>query len=490
MIRNQKNYVSVSRKYIDLILSTVLFFVLFFLFSKKVWFFAWTEQHVFNVFPRENLYNFIDKLFLSLLWILGTSLFIQYTKIFFWKIYFLKIKKHRLPKIIIDIYSLSVWLISFFLALVFLFEQDITGLLTASSVLIGVLGFSLRGMISDFFYGLAITIEQPFRIGDWIEVNNGGRLIGKVDHITWRSTTIVTSENIHAVLSHSIIASSHFNNYSYPDPVWRSSFRIILPNEVTIHEAERIIFPAIKQVKESAKIHKEPSIKIAQFLPQGIEWVVCFWVQDYEMEGSVRLKIQRNILRNLSYSGIKLPSEKLEISTPFVLNAKTFDSWPSKLDLFKNLDEKECQHIADKAIRHLLLKDVPLFEQGSQGSSLFFVYQGLLDVFVTNKNGINENVAQLGAGSVLGEMSLLTGEPRTATIVPNMDTVVYEVKKEMIEPYLHQYPSLLEHIERLLTERKLQTAKSLEQAEDGLEFIQETVMAEIHQKIKRFFNLP
>lgn len=204
----------------------------------------------------------------------------------------------------------------------------------------------------------------------------------------------------------------------------------------------------------------------------------------------MRLKIQRNVLRNLNYSGISLPSEKLEISTPFVLSAKTNDSWAGKLELFTSLDEKECQHIADQAVRHLLFKGVPLFEQGSQGSSLFFVYQGLLDVFVKNKNGINENVAQLGAGSVLGEMSLLTGEPRTATIVPNIDTVVYEIKKEMIEPYLYEYPSLLEHIERLLTNRKLQTAKFLEQAEGDNKFTQESVMVEIHQKIKRFFNLP
>lgn len=275
--------VNVSRKYVDLILSTVLFYVFFVIFFKKVFILEWITQHIFTVFPKETLYRIADNLLLFLLWASSTSLFIKYTKIFFWEIYFLKIKKHRLPKIIIDIYSLFVWLTSCVLALVFLLEQDVTGLLTASSVLIGVLGFSLRGMISDFFYGLAITIEQPFRIGDWIEVSNSSRLVGKVDHITWRSTTIISTENIHTVLPHSIIAASHFNNYSYPDPVWRSSFNIILPSEITAHEAERIIFPAIKQVKESAKIHKEPSIKIAQFLPQGVEWQVCFWVKDYEM---------------------------------------------------------------------------------------------------------------------------------------------------------------------------------------------------------------
>ena len=479
------------KKYIDLILPTLLFYLLSEMFFQKNSIHEWIEQNPSDIFFQHNAYKIGINLLPFVLWGLGTSLFIKYTKIFFWEIYFLRIKNRSLPKIILDIYSLFVWLISSVLALIFLLDQDVTGLLTASSVLIGVLGFSLRGMISDFFYGLAITIEQPFRIGDWIEVNNSSRLVGKVDHITWRSTTIITTENIHAVLPHSIIAASHFNNYSYPDPLWRSSFNIVLPHEITAHEAERVIFPAIKQVKESAKIHKEPSLKIAQFLPHGIEWIVCFWVYDYEMESSVRLKIQRNILRNLNYSGIKPPSEKLEVSAnPLILSSKTNESWASKLDLFASLDEKECRNIAEKATKRLLFKGVQLFEQGSQGSSLFFVYQGLLDVFVKNKNGVNENVAQLGAGSVLGEMSLLTGEPRTATIVPNIDTVVYEIKKEMIEPYLHEYPLLLEHIERLLAERKLHTAKFIEQAEGENELTRESIMADIHQKIRRFFNLP
>ncbi len=485
----KKDNINVSEKYVGLILSTLFFYVVSVIFVQKILILEWIELSFTNHFFKIDFYRAALNQIPIFLWILGTNLFIKYTN-FFCVIYFSKIKNHQLPKIITDIYVILVWLISSVLALIFLFEQDVTGLVTTSSVLIGVLGFSLRGMISDFFYGLAITIEQPFRIGDWIEVNNGGRLIGKVSHITWRSTTIITTDNIHAVLPHSIIAASHFNNYSYPDPIWRSDFKIILPSNITAYEAERIIFSAIKQVKESAKIHKEPTIKIEKFLPQGIEWLVCFWVKDYEMESSVKLKIQRNILRNLNYSGITLPSEKLEVSTPFILQNKTNDIWTRKLDLFASLGEMECQQIADKAIRRLLFKDEVLFEQESQGSSLFFVYQGLLDVFVKNKGGINENVAQLGAGSVFGEMSLLTGEPRTATIVPNIDTVVYEIKKEIIKPYLHDYPLLLKHIERLLAERKLHNAKFLEQLDGKNELTQESVIKEIHQKIKRFFGLP
>lgn len=486
-----KKHNNLSKKYGGLILLTLLFYILFSILIQENSVIQSIDTNISSSFFKNTLYTIVIPQIPALLWILGTILFVKYTKIFFWEIYFLKIKNRRLPKIVIDIYSIFIWIASCFLSLIFLFKQDITGLLTTSSVLIGVLGFSLRSLISDFFYGLAMTIEQPFRIGDWIEVNNGSSLIGKVDHITWRSTTLITTENIHAVLPHSIIAASHFNNYSYPDPLWRSNFKIILPNEITMYEAERIIFSAIKQVKESAKIHKEPSIKVIEFLPHGIEWMVCFWVKDYEMESSVRLKIQRNILRNLNYSGIALPSEKLEISAgSFNLQSKNNESWARKLDLFASLDETECKHLSDKAIRRLLFKGNELFEQGSEGSSLFFVYQGLLDVFVKNKNNANENVAQLGAGSVLGEMSLLTGEPRTATIVPNIDTVVYEIKKEMIEPYLHEYPLLLEHIEKLLAERKLQNARFLEQVDGKNQLTRESVIADIRQKITRFFNLP
>ena len=485
-----------TKKHSDLIFSSIILLILFISLLQTEFILNWLDTN----FPSGLLQESIKRILINqvplLSWLLATFLIIRYSELLFWQVYFPKKTGTPTPKIIIDIYSLVIWLLSIGFALSYFFNKDVTGLLTASSVVMGVLGFSLRGMIADFFYGLAITLEQPYRVGDWIEIRDGDHIkIGKVKQIAWRSTLIVTSNNIHVTVPNSVIANSHFNNYSYPDPFWCSSFTIILGNEISGQEAERIFFAAVKSIKELADIGKEPKLSIHKFLPQGIEWRICFWVKDYPMEAQARLKIQQNILRDLNYCGITLPREGLEVFTEKLVKhtalIKERNNWARNLDLFSCLSDAECQTISQLAIRSTLIKDAVLFEQGSAGSSLFLVYQGLLNVFVKNKVGINERVNQLGAGSVFGEMSLLTGDLRNATVIPAIDSVVYEVNKAMIEPYLRQYPLLLAHIEQLLAERKMQTLLFLKSInkQTEIEITRDNALMEMQQKIRRFFNL-
>ncbi len=486
-----------NKKYFDLIIPTLFLGTLLILIFQTAFILDWLNSNV-----EESLFKrIIDKAFINQLpifsWLYGTYLFIRYSELFIWKIYFPRKTGTITPKIIIDIYSIVVCIVSIGIALSYFFNKDITALLTASSVFVGVLAFSLRSMIADFFYGLAITLEQPYRVGDWIEVGIGRySRVGKVQQIAWRSTLIITKQNIHVTVPHSVIAKRNFNNYTYPDDLWSSSFNITLAHEVTLQEVERIFFSAIKQVKELADIPKEPSVSIVQFLPQGIEWRVSFWIRDYPMESSIRLQIQRNILRDLNFCGISLSTVRIEvfpenINNQYATPINKRSNWARNLDLFACLTEKESEYISEQSIKKVLHKGKVLFEQGSQGSSLFLVYQGLLEVFVKNKAGVNEKVNQLCPGSVFGEMSLLTGEPRNATVIPAVESVVYEVNKAMIEPYLREHPLLLEHIEKLLVERKLQTSDFLshKNKQDENEVFFKSPLAEMQEKIRRFFNL-
>jgi small-conductance mechanosensitive channel/CRP-like cAMP-binding protein len=485
-----------SRKHSDLIVLTLFMASLVYLLFESEPVLQWITTTKINQIIKDSLEHFIINQLPIVSWFLGTFLLIRYSSLLFWQLYFPNKTKTPTPKIIIDIYTLIIWFISLSIALSYFFDKDITGLVTASGLVVGVLGFSLRTMIADFFYGIAITLEQPYRVGDWIEINSGGSIkIGKVKQIAWRSTLIITGNNIHVTVPHSVIATSSFNNYSYPDPLWCSSFQIILSSDITTQEAERIFFAAIKQIEELASIPKEPSLSIVRFLTHGIEWRISFWVRDYPMESIMRLKIQRNVLRDLSYFGIELTGERLEILAEKTNNqymvAKGRNNWARHLDLFDCLTEKECEKISQQAIRSIVPKGNILFEQGSEGSSLFLIYQGLLDVFVKNKTGVNERVNQLRVGDVFGEMSLLTGDPRNATVIPVVDTVVYEINKSMVEPYLRDYPLLLEHIEKLLAERKLQTMQFLKKInnQSEAEITRDNALMEMQQKIRRFFNL-
>lgn len=476
-----------QKKHRGLISPTILFIVLVFF-----------HESLKTTYFDEAIHDLSGNLVIFLIWALGTYLLVLYTRILFWQTYAPNKTGKTTPKVLIELSSIVTWIVSISIAMTMLLGKDLGAILAASSVTIGILGFALRSMIADFFYGIAIAMEQPYRVGDWINVEGK---VGQVKQISWSFTMIVTKENIHLTLPNSLILTNSFNNYSHPDPLWRSSFRMVLGYDVTTEEAERLFLSSINQVAECSHSSKSPEVRIIKFLSNGIEWEIRFWIKDYPLESKIKYQIQCNILRDLSYCNISLPAKKLEVFTEKLSNHAQYsnnlgykreqrDNWARNLDLFKVLNDEECEKISAQATKQLIVKGKPLFKQGDKGSSLFLVYQGLLDVVIKGENEQLKSVGQLKVGEVLGENSLLTGEPRSATIIPIVNSIIYEIDKKMIEPYFHRYPALLEHIEQLLTERKLHNMQlMLEQDEQSVEEIKANVMLEVKQKIRGFFNI-
>ena len=100
----------------------------------------------------------------------------------------------------------------FVIATVLMREQ----LLATSAVGAVVVGFALQDTLGNFFAGLAIQIEKPFRVGHWIRV--GGRE-GQVQEVTWRATKLRTKDGQFLIVPNSVISKDAILNYSEPtDP--------------------------------------------------------------------------------------------------------------------------------------------------------------------------------------------------------------------------------------------------------------------------------
>jgi CRP-like cAMP-binding protein len=91
--------------------------------------------------------------------------------------------------------------------------------------------------------------------------------------------------------------------------------------------------------------------------------------------------------------------------------------------------------------------------EGREGSSLFIIVDGTMEVLVRQPNGVDLPVATMGRGAVIGEMSLLTGERRCATVRAVDGAVVYEIGRTQYEPLLRDRPGLVDDLARLMEER-------------------------------------
>ena len=164
--------------------------------------------------------------------------------------------RNAVPKLLTQMTLMLLIIIAVGIIMVQIYEVPTSGVLTTSGLFIAIIGFALRDMISDLFTGIALGIERPFSVGDWIQVPDG--TVGRVVEMNWRSTRLITREEISVVIPNSELAISTFKNFSKPERAWRDEFEILLHQTVTIHQAERILLSAINQVPEIVAVGKQP----------------------------------------------------------------------------------------------------------------------------------------------------------------------------------------------------------------------------------------
>ena len=100
--------------------------------------------------------------------------------------------------------------------------------------------------------------------------------------------------------------------------------------------------------------------------------------------------------------------------------------------------------------------------QGQEGDSLFAVVEGTVEVFLRREDGTDVDLGRRSNGTVLGEMSLLTGEPRSATVRAVDGALVYEVGRRQLEPILAARPELVDALEEAMAARLRTQDKALE----------------------------
>jgi CRP-like cAMP-binding protein len=119
--------------------------------------------------------------------------------------------------------------------------------------------------------------------------------------------------------------------------------------------------------------------------------------------------------------------------------------------------------------------------QGREGSSLFMVGDGSLEALVRQANGTDQVVNQIKKGDLIGEFSLLTGAPRSATVRAVDGAVVYEIGKSQYEPIIRSRPELIDQLVAIMQKRLEVMRKQRELYEAGIE------TANLSQRIRRFF---
>lgn len=435
-----------------------------------------------------HLHYFMDVLF----W-LGIALLVSRSlTLFVWEGWIRHRTGHPVPRLLEDITSWFVWIVVFAIIAGSVFDLPLSGLITTSGIAIAIIGFALRYMISDIFTGIAIGIERPLKPGDWIEVD--GYEPGRVIDMNWRATRIQTLDEIIVVVPNSQLGMEAFRNYSLPNRFYRVTAEFILDYRVSAAQAERVLLSAVREIAELRSIPRAPDVIASEFTERGIRWKMRYWVSDVTRERAVTNQVLRNVQRNLNYAGLDVPAQRVELSRPAHIAAWD-DEEGAKLEfvtgigLFDALNEDEIKLITDQMRSIFCKSGSPVVTQDEAGHSLFIVKEGVLNVVIRDNSGTESVVGQLSAGSFFGEMSLLTGANRAATVVPALDSVIYEITKDCIGPLLQHRVELVEHLSRTLAERQMENQNQQNRSPKDTESATASLSQHLFDRISHFFHI-
>ncbi|WP_206076968.1 mechanosensitive ion channel family protein [Palleronia sediminis] len=188
--------------------------------------------------------------------------------------------------------------------------QGAIGALAGSTIILALLGFAIRNVVADTLSGIALAIEAPFRIGDWIDIDTLAQ--GKAIEIGWRTTRLQTLDATYMILPNSQIARQRITNFSAPKREFRAQVKITLDHVLPIGKARDIMVRALGEGKSILQ-DPAPDVRVSSYDEGGISYTVRYWVPRFERGVDCRDEVYSLIDDALRQAGSIAPYKRIQL---------------------------------------------------------------------------------------------------------------------------------------------------------------------------------
>jgi small-conductance mechanosensitive channel/CRP-like cAMP-binding protein len=349
----------------------------------------------------------------------------------------------RFPSILQDAIVIGLLV----LVATFVFDEQ---LMTTSAVSAVVIGFALQDTLGNAFAGLAIQSEKPFHVGDWVRA---GEFEGRVTEVTWRATKLRTKAGNLVVVPNNVVGKEAIVNYSLPAAPFRLEVEVGATYLAPPNEVKAAILEAVENARFVLKT-PAPDVLLLGFDSSAITYRARFWVDDFEKDEVAKNEVRTALYYSFARHGIEIP---------WPIQVEYHRPWPGSdaeqqhrererliagVDLFASLTDEQRSDLAAGSVLNRFGDGDAIVRQGQPGDSMYVVCAGQAVVVLEGSGpGVpRHQVATIETGGYFGEMSLLTGEPRSATVIARGDTSVLEIDADLFRALGAASPLTVEQI--------------------------------------------
>jgi small-conductance mechanosensitive channel/CRP-like cAMP-binding protein len=434
--------------------------------------------------------------------VLGVLLFVavaglidRLIRFFYWDRWLRRRRRQDAPKLVEDIVTIVLVIIGISAGLSFEAGlSTITGLITASGATAVILGLALQGVIQDLFSGLSVNFDGSYAIGDWVTVYVDALkepTYGRVTGITWRTTFLTLEDGVRLMVPNHTMTANPVVNHTRPGGPKRLS--VIIEVEIRV-PSNRVIDMLLGETFKTVRQHglarsPDPEVIINKLSADAVFYEVRFYYYPEQLSPSNAQAMILRALHNVIWlNELPLPVTQIEMTQPpniaVTLGEQEKRDALKEADLFENvLNPEQFEFLASQSKTLELSQGTVLMHQGDPPSSMFIIMEGAASVSVTSKDGEVNEVAISATGDIAGEMSLMTGANRNATVSALSRMRVLEIRKEAIEALLKMSPELLERFGRILALRQHELDELANRPTK-----REAVETDILSRMKKFFS--
>jgi len=380
---------------------------------------------------------------------------------------------------------------------------NLASLITTSAVLTGAIAFSMQAMLGNLWGGIALQADNTCRIGDWIRVDG---VVGQIIGIRWRCLAVATNDGETVMMPNAQLVNSRVTVLARRGDTkvpWRRPVEFFVDYQSPPSRVIAVVEAAFARA-EIPNVASEPRLVCTcrSFDDNSVRYAILYWLVDPALDQVTDSQVRAHVFATLARHHMDMPLVRRVLLTPDAVSAQHEAASArelasrlevlSRLKLFADLTEGERRALAAE------LKDEPyvagdvISREGEVSDSLFILATGSVEILRegTDASGERQHLAEQTAPNHFGEMGLLTGQARIATVIARGDTLCYRLEKRGFDAILKARPEIAEGMSQVVTARLAANDATLQALDDVARRKRASGSAgELLRKIRVFFDL-
>jgi small-conductance mechanosensitive channel/CRP-like cAMP-binding protein len=362
--------------------------------------------------------------------------------------------RRAVPRILGEV-SIAVALVVYALFRMDALGVNLTTITVSSAALTAIIGFAAQATLANLLGGISLQLDNTCRIGDWIEAEG---VTGEVVSIRWRYTAIATVNNVTIIVPNSQLMNNRVTLIGRRGDLripWRRPIEFMVGYECTPGQVMDVVNAALERV-DIPLVANDPRANCvcAGFDANAIKYIVYYWLTDIRQYMIADSRVRVHVYAALGRAGMEIPITRsdLYLHAASAMQRRTGEreqesrqTLLKSLELFASLTDDEAHALAAQLGPTPLAAGDVATKQGEPSDSLFILARGKLGIFRDSTDGAatsRQRLASLSAPAFFGEMGLLTGQSRSATIVAESEALCYRLDKRGFESIIRARPEI------------------------------------------------